>query len=255
MIYLIINATAPLHSQPKAESERVDEVLHGMVVTVEEEKGDWLYVETDYRYKGWLHCSNVALAEERDEPQRYINTVAADVLEMPKVQARPLICLTMGCVVGLSVSVGDCESPTGWSRVVLADGREGYVRSVFLSEFPQNISRVAICKTAKMYLNSQYRWGGKSPMGIDCSGLCFMAYYLNGMKIYRDAKIMPGFPIKEISLEAMQEADLLFFPGHVGMCLGDGTMLHSSESGNGVKVELLTPKWLDRVTAVGGISL
>jgi hypothetical protein len=44
-----------------------------------------------------------------------------------------------------------------------------------------------LIKTAFMYLNAQYLWGGKSPFGIDCSGFTQMVYKLNGYKLLRDA--------------------------------------------------------------------
>lgn len=59
-------------------------------------------------------------------------------------------------------------------------------------------------------------------MGIDCSGLVSMAYLLCGISIYRDARIVEGFPIREIDRGDMKPGDLLFFPGHVAMYLGDG---------------------------------
>ena len=98
-------------------------------------------------------------------------------------------------------------------------------------------------KTALAYLCVQYRWGGRSPWGIDCSGLCFTAYYLNGVSIYRDAKILEGFPVHAIPAEQAKKGDLLFFPGHVAMYLGDGRFVHSTShvGTHGVAVNSLTP--------------
>ena len=49
-----------------------------------------------------------------------------------------------------------------------------------------------------------------------------MAYMLCGICIYRDANIVEGFPIHEIPRERMRRGDLLFFPGHVAVYLGEG---------------------------------
>ena len=76
------------------------------------------------------------------------------------------------------------------------------------------------------YQDTTYRWGGMSPQGIDCSGLCSMAYLLNGIKIYRDAAIKPGFPMKEIPVENMKRGDLVMFKGHVAMYLGGERKLY-----------------------------
>ena len=65
-------------------------------------------------------------------------------------------------------------------------------------------------------------------MGIDCSGMVSMAYMLCGILIYRDANIVEGFPIREIPREHLKKGDLLFFPGHVAMYMGDGLYCHST---------------------------
>ena len=119
-----------------------------------------------------------------------------------------------------------------------------------------------ITEAALKYQGTHYRWGGKSPEGIDCSGLCSTAYMLCGVLIYRDASIVEGFPIHEIKLEDIKPADLLFFPGHVAMYLGDGRYIHSTgKSGvDGVTFNSLNPEDPDyredlkaRITQVGSI--
>ena len=246
MMFTINCAAASLYAKPDEKSARVDEVLHGMEMEIEAADGDWLYVHTNYRYKGWLH--RTCLAEKVEPSSHYVSIAAADVLAAPKVQANLIECLTLGCTVHAM-----SEEESGWIKIALADGRSGFIRSAFLRKFPEKISRESVCETAKLYLGSQYRWGGKSPLGIDCSGLCFMAYWLNGVSIYRDARIVEGFAVKEISLAKAQMGDLVFFDGHVGMLMDDGRMLHSSVDGNGVGLDEFVGKWLDRLVAVGSV--
>ena len=92
--------------------------------------------------------------------------------------------------------------------------------------------RQEIADRALSFLGTQYRWGGKTAMGIDCSGLAFMSYLLCGILIYRDARIMPGFPVREIPMgnpaETAKKGDLLFFPGHVAVSLGEGRFVHAT---------------------------
>ena len=211
-------------------------------------------------YTNQIHLGQAHIDQSSSVQVCYVTVSAADVLAAPKVQAPLLICLTLGC----TVHVVSEESP-GWTTIALADGCIGYIRSVFLTPFPikasqqanqlasLKASRESICRTAELYLGAQYRWGGKTPLGIDCSGLCFMAYWLNGISIYRDASIEPGFPVKEISPEQAQKGDLLFFPGHVGMLLDENDMIHSSEAGSGVGIEPVTQEWKDRLIAVGSV--
>ena len=71
--------------------------------------------------------------------------------------------------------------------------------------------RKSIVQTAYSYLGTQYRWGGKTACGIDCSGLAFMSYFRNGILIWRDAAIKEGYPVHEIPIEQAKPGDLLFF--------------------------------------------
>ena len=117
-------------------------------------------------------------------------------------------------------------------------------------------------ETALSYLGTHYRWGGKTPVGIDCSGLVSMSYLLNGVVIWRDAQIRESFPVHPIPRSCKKPGDLLFFPGHVAMYLGQERFIHSTAraGSDGVVLNSLDPaapdyrEDLDKgMTAVGSI--
>lgn len=234
----IVNSpVCPLMSQPRQDCERADETLSGMVVDVlERTTASYCKVRTHYRYEGYACVDDLILSTEKAEwwsglPKKvvlYKNT--CDVMAGPKVQSWQLVTLPRGAIVS---PVGAPEG--GWQRVILPDGEEGYLRASCLGDYfdappdlPEDALRQRIVDTAMLYAGTHYRWGGKSPLGIDCSGLTSMAYLLNGILIYRDARIMDGFPLREIPREEMKAGDLLFFPGHVAMYMGDGRYCHST---------------------------
>ncbi len=103
--------------------------------------------------------------------------------------------------------------------------------------------RDAVCAQAEKYLGTEYRWGGKSGRGIDCSGLVSSAYMQCGVLIYRDAKIVEGWPMHAIPLEQKQRGDALYFPGHIALYLGDGRYIHSTgaAASGGVVINSLDP--------------
>ena len=88
--------------------------------------------------------------------------------------------------------------------------------------------RRALCETARKYLGAQYRWGGRAGSGLDCSGLVSSVYMQNGVLIYRNAQIKPGWPMRSIPREKMRPGDALYFPGHIALYLGEGLYIHST---------------------------
>ena len=91
-----------------------------------------------------------------------------------------------------------------------------------------------LVKTAFMYLNAPYLWGGKSPFGIDCSGFTQMIYKLNGYHLLRDAsqQATQGEPLSFI--EESEPGDLAFFDNdegniiHVGIMMENNYIIHAS---------------------------
>ena len=239
---------ANLHAKPNAASELIDEVLYGMPVRILEVlEDDWVRVQTAYRYEGYCQTEHLLIDEVKtttwlDEATFIISQSFADVLQEPRIQSTKIMTLVRGSVLHYIPKDGlDAE----WATVQLVTGEMGYLRKKWLHEkveansLSEQKMREQVVQTALSYLATPYRWGGKSPLGIDCSGLCSMAYMLNGVHIYRDAEIINDFPIKEISFDQIKKGDLLYFPGHIAMYLGDSKYVHASIGGNEVNINSL----------------
>ena len=245
--YAIVNkAIGVLKSEPKEASERLDEVLFGMNVEILKElDNNWFYVRTHYNYEGYINGYNLIINDEiskqweKDKNIVVINSFG-DVLNKPEASGYEIVSVTRGANL---ISCDEISENIRFLKVELPNGEKGWIRKSFVAKTKVNYDikdeeslRNNIAKSALSYLGTQYRWGGKSPLGIDCSGLCSMAYMLNGILIYRDADIKEGFPIKEIPFTNIKKGDLIFFPGHVAMYLEDGNYVHSSTSNDVVKV-------------------
>lgn len=253
----IVNVSVcPLLAQPTFCSTLVDEALYGMVVEIlEEPVPGWYRVRTHYRYEGFVSRDDLILDDDaaarwESLPKNIIyHKNTCDVLSAPKVQGYFLKSVPRG---GLVSPLG--ESEKGWQKVLLADGQEGYLPAAILAPHytaplsqDEAVLRQALVDAALSYAGTHYRWGGKSPLGIDCSGLVSMVYMLCGILIYRDANIREGFPIHEISIEHVKPGDLLFFPGHVAMYIGGGRYCHSTgkNGDNGFTINSLIPSHPD----------
>lgn len=236
-----------------------DELLYGMALEVLEEVPDadgkeleWVHIRTEYRYEAYCKKEDLLTEKERvahwnDACNCTVVQSYADVLSEPKVQGVCMESLHRG---GRLIRLEEAEGHEGWVEVELADGRRGYTKVKFLGPCyrepftsDEDTFRRRLVDVAKGYLGVQYRWGGKTPLGIDCSGLTSMCYMLCGVYIYRNARLMEGFPIKEIREEEMKPGDLLYFPGHIAMYIGDDRYIHSTgKSGSdGVVINSLNP--------------
>lgn len=209
---------ATLYESPAKETVS-DELLSGWPVTITQQYKHFFKVITHYNYSGWLRKSSLLLLSETSlknwtsAPQvSVICRLITDVLQEPKVQAPVLSTLFMGSSVLICDNTAD-----GWTKIKTADGTIGYVPSIslpckILKTCSEQETREAVLSYAMSFLGTQYRWGGKTAMGLDCSGLTFMSYYMCGIIIYRDAVIKEGFPVREIPLSQIKPADLLYFP-------------------------------------------
>ena len=249
----VVNSpVCPLMSEPRHDCALADEALFGMVLEVLDQTtpGYWR-VRTHYRYEGYAPVGYLVIGDQSARawaplPKKVVLRKSfCDVMANPQVQSWPRVTLPLGAILAVT---GEAEE--GWQPVSLPDGSEGYVRESCLDAFyetpvdlPEPALRQRLVDAALRYAHTPYRWGGKTPLGIDCSGLVSMAYLLNGIIIHRDASIKEGFPIHPIGLEEVKPADLLFFPGHVAMYMGDGRYIHSTgrAGSDGVAVNSLEP--------------
>lgn len=262
---LIKCAVASLYQEPECGAA-VDEVIYGMKVEVLSEQCGWCQVQTHYRYKGYIQRRELLFDQSRiaaweQAERRVIIKNHADILTAPSFQAKRLESLPKGAQI-MRMEAADED---GFTKVGLVDGRTGFLRNGWLGPFKKSMYedeyeklrgmaarlspepfltpfgyikrflereeeefRGSIAQTALSYLGTPYRWGGKTTYGIDCSGLCQMAYLLNGLVIYRDASIQKGFPVREIPKEQAKCGDLIYAPGHVVLYLGNGKYVHST---------------------------
>lgn len=253
-----------LRAKPSDISTLTDEVLYGMPVEIlktEEvtEYGShsetWCLIRTHYGYEGYCKARELLFGSQaqkfQDSAVKVIMHPYADILSEPRVQGICLQSVTRGGRIRFLEYVEVTEEENkGWVKVELVDGRCGYTKEKYLGTFFPTICsdseaefRKQVTETAKLYLGTQYRWGGKSPLGIDCSGLASISYMLCGVLIYRDAQLRQGYPVHEISFDEKKPGDLLYFPGHIAMYLGDGLYIHStSKNGSdGVVINSLDP--------------
>lgn len=256
---MINTGAAALYGEPYG-SEMTDEVWYGQRVELMEDLGEYLKVRTEYGYRGYIRRRQITDWEYSHRMQ--VISLFADVMEGPSYQSGRLLTLPRGGIVD-----GE-EENDGWQRIRLIGGGQGYVISSRVAPEPRNSPpypvelRRRVTNAAMSYLGVPYRWGGRTPAGIDCSGLCHAAYLMCGVAIFRDSRIENGYPVRQIPIDAIEPADLIYFPGHMAMYLGNGKYIHATgrTGEDRVRINSLNPTHSDyrsdlaeRVLMVGSV--
>jgi hypothetical protein len=232
---------AGVFRQPSRRTERVSEVLNGVIVEQLMEQDGWAFVRQMDGYLGWIY--RPYLTESPPPPPTHIVTEPVSLLYAEPGTDANLVSRVM---VGTKVAVTAVSD--SWSHLVLAGERDGWVPTAHLralDSLPQdeNGRRHQMVADSKPFIGVQYLWGGSTAQGIDCSGLVQVLHRMVGIDILRDADMQldAGTPVEP----PFKAGDLLFFGSdkgkrsitHVAMSLGGWKVIHSSGRRNGVYYE------------------
>ncbi|MBQ8758316.1 MAG: C40 family peptidase, partial [Clostridia bacterium] len=178
-----------MHTSPDIYSEVSDEIIYGTTVRKIAKSGEWYRCETDYGYSGYLNSRYISTEENTNGASPFVVIAPfADLYTDSVYRYRPVVSLPKGSIIYSRHS----HYRNDRFFQVIHRGHKCFIPSHAVKPLERReqvdaseagIIRKKICDDALMYLGSPYRWGGKTPSGIDCSGLCFMSYFLNGLPL------------------------------------------------------------------------
>lgn len=238
----------PIYEQPHQGAVLSDELLGGFCATVLHRQGEWLLLNTEYGYSGWAMADRLVLgsqcAERWRASERFCVTAPCVLVQQkPCFSCGSTATLLRGCLVAAAAPPTD----NGWQPVATSGGERGFVRCCHLRRYPLRPAlrgqtlRDSILLLAHSYLGCSYRWGGKTPLGLDCSGLVSQCYLCHGITMWRNSTMKPGFAVRPITRELLRPADLIYWPGHIALYCGGNRYIHSNATYGGVTVNSFSP--------------
>ena len=211
----------PMRKESADQAEMVNQILFGEHFKVLEVQKKWSKIRLAHdSYEGWICNKQWVKISEEDYKQldKDISTITTDILDIiKKDNNQPIV---IGSIL-----------PFYKSGHALIKG-EMYQFSGLTT--PGFVKKEKLIENALIYINAPYLWGGRSPLGIDCSGLTQMIYRLQGIELPRDAYQQAKVGTTLSFVEESEPGDLAFFDNqegvvtHVGMILKDNHIIHAS---------------------------
>lgn len=223
---IILNSAVALRAKPDDRSEMVSQLLLGEKIICGEKENSFRKISNFMdNYTGWIDEKAITFISEKEYNE--LNKQSSYYVVIPLAEAFDL---NSKCVVRIpgGSCLPNCDSI---GRFGLHDRKFQVHRDYILPE--NELRKEGLLQTAVSFINAPYMWGGKTAMGIDCSGFTQIIYTIHGYKLPRDSKDQIALG-NRVSLEEADSGDLAFFHDekgniiHVGMLLDKNRIIHSS---------------------------
>jgi cell wall-associated NlpC family hydrolase len=208
----------PLRREPRFDALLETEALLGEVVTLYDEREGWAWVQLARDgYVGYMPSGGLTPA--LSAPTHRISALRSYVFPEPDGKTPPLALLSLNALVTVT-------KPEG-KFLALAGG--GYVfagHAAPVGTFARDFVAVA-----EAFLGTPYLWGGRTSVGLDCSGLVQLALEAAGFVAPRDADMQGvelGRAIDWPKRASLRRGDLVFWEGHVGIMTSAKDLLHAN---------------------------
>jgi hypothetical protein len=215
----IFDGVAPMRHEPFSGAALDTQALKGERVTVYDRTDEgwaWGQLQSD-GYVGWL--PDLALYRPGPSPTHKVTALRTFAFPGPSIKLPPVDTLPLGARVAVA-RIQD-------SFVVTNEGH-------FLPQqhlVPIDVFETDFVAVAERFVGTPYLWGGKSSLGIDCSGLVQVALSASGTGCPRDSDMQAdglGRALSDAETHALKRGDLIFWKGHVAIVRDADTIVHAN---------------------------
>ncbi len=237
----VVAPQAPVRRAPMPDATLDTEVLKGEHVTVYETTGEgwvWAQLKSD-GYVGFIPAS--ALEPPGPPPTHKVTALRTLVFPGPSIKLPPIDWLPFGA----QLAVERVEGPLAVTSI-------GHVPTRHLAQVADKESDFVTA--AERFLGTPYLWGGKTALGVDCSGLVQVALNACGLPCPRDSDMQEAALGQRVApgadFSGLRRGDLLFWKGHVAIVRDHRTLVHANAFHMAVAVEPIADA-VARIRAAG----
>ena len=204
---------ANIYAKPIKTSEIVSQILYGEKFKILSKQKDWIKIKTSFdNYTGFIKKKRF---KDNFSPSKKIFKIKSRIYRKKK---NKFLKTDNFLYFGSGVEVKN------ENLNYIEFEKNSWIKKNSTKKINHNEKNFN--KIFKMFLNSKYLWGGKTSEGIDCSALIQSFFYYNRIFFPRDSKDQIRF-CKKRTNKKLSKGDIIFWKGHVGVCLNQSKFIHA----------------------------
>ena len=209
--FYFIGNFSNIYKNPSKRSEVISQIIHGEKFKILAKNKNWIKIKTSFdNYKGFIKNSKYI---EKFNPNYKVSSLKAKIFKKPGIGTNNWL--------PLASKLSVFEKNRNYVKIE----KNKWIKKVDIKKL--NHKENNFTKIFKKFLNVKYVWGGKTFKGIDCSALLQIFFYYNSLFYPRDTKDQIKYTKKNLKKGKFKKGDIIFWKGHVAMCLNSKQLIHA----------------------------
>ena len=209
--FYFIGNFSNIYKNPSRRSEVTSQIIHGEKFKILAKNKNWIKIKTLFdNYKGFIKNSKYI---EKFSPNYKVSSLKAKIYKKPGIGTSSWL--------PLASKLSVFEQNKNYVKIE----KNKWIKKADIKKI--NHKENNFTKIFKKFLDVKYVWGGKTFKGIDCSALLQIFYFYNNSFYPRDTKDQIKFSKGKVKNFEFKKGDIIFWKGHVAMCLNSKKLIHA----------------------------
>ena len=209
--FYFINNHSNIYKKPSKQSEVTSQIIYGEKFKILAKNKSWIKIKTLFdNYKGFIKNSKYV---EKFSPNYKISSLKAKIFKKPGIGTNSWL--------PFASKLSVLEQNRNYVKIE----KKKWIKKEDIKKL--NHKEKNFVKIFKKFINVKYVWGGKTFKGIDCSALLQIFFCYNNSFYPRDTKDQIKYTKKKSKNKKFKKGDVIFWKGHVAMCLNSKQLIHA----------------------------